>query len=122
MPSSCAGANATTAACQAVHEIPVGLQLVAGVNTNETDPATIASNEKAAHAKCLRGNSYLIVDAPDFQAMWDAGCGEQPLVRRRDLFVVRTGPVAEIHVTRRYSCVTPVGQIPAGVSYRVAMG
>jgi hypothetical protein len=77
MPNSCAGANSTTAACQAVHEIPVGLQLVAGVDVNETDPATIAANAKASHAKCLRGGSYLIVDAPDFQAMWDAGCGEQ---------------------------------------------
>ena len=77
MPNSCAGANSTTAACQAVHEIPIGLQLVAGVNTNETDPAKIASNAKAAHAKCLRGNTYLAVDAPDFQTLWDAGCGEQ---------------------------------------------
>ncbi|HVK84998.1 MAG TPA: DUF1996 domain-containing protein [Kofleriaceae bacterium] len=77
MPNSCAGANSTTAACQQVHEIPVGLQLVAGVNMNETDPAKIASNLKAVHARCLRGNTAVISDAKDFQSMWDAGCGTQ---------------------------------------------
>ncbi len=77
MPNSCAGANSTTTACQQVHEIPVGLQLVAGVNMNETDPTKIAANLKEVHARCLRGSAAIISDVKDFQEMWDAGCGTQ---------------------------------------------